>query len=395
MPRPQRDGTPAQGANRRKLSDAFVKIVRPDPARVVVVWDTLQRGLALRVQPTGHLAWKCVYTIRGRGPRWYSIGNARAIPLADARKLAAKIMVAVAEGGDPHGDRLALRGRGSFEQVAARYLEEHAKKKNKSWQQTDKLVRKHLLPRWGKLDIGTIKRVDVKAAIAAIAAPILANQVLAAASSIFSWAVRQEIVTANPCSGVETHATASRERILSDSELAAFWPHLSTPLRIILLTGQRPGEVSHLRHEHVVDGSWWAMPGAPDPKTAWPGTKNAQSHRIWLSEPVRELLSSLLATPVRAGQLQQNMRDICTRLGVREKVTPHDLRRTFCSKVTALGFGRDAMNRVTNHKEGGIADIYDRHKYAKENETIMETVARHIMAIAENGSNVIALGVLR
>jgi integrase len=76
---------------------------------------------------------------------------------------------------------------------------------------------------------------------------------------------------------------------------------------------------------------------------------------------------------------------------VREKVTPHDLRRTFCSKVTALGFGRDAMNRVTNHKEGGIADVYDRHRYQEENKTIMETVARHIVTIAENRSNVIAI----
>ena len=64
-------------------------------------------------------------------------------------------------------------------------------------------------------------------------------------------------------------------------------------------------------------------------------------------------------------------------------MTPHDLRRTFCSKVTALGFGREAMNRVTNHKEGGIADVYDRHEYAEENKKIMETVARHLVTIAE------------
>ena len=43
------------------------------------------------------------------------------------------------------------------------------------------------------------------------------------------------------------------------------------------------------------------------------------------------------------------------------------------------------MNRVTNHKEGGIADVYDRHRYQEENKTIMETVARHIVAIAEHG----------
>jgi hypothetical protein len=76
------------------------------------------------------------------------------------------------------------------------------------------------------------------------------------------------------------------------------------------------------------------------------------------------------------------MRAICSELAV-ERATPHDLRRTFSSKVTGLGFGRDAMNRVTNHKEGGIASVYDRHQYADENKRIMETVAAHIMASVE------------
>src|SRR5262245_28153236 len=233
MPRPRQDGSLARPPNRRRLSDAFVKTVRPDPDRITVYWDTLQRGLALRIQPSGQLAWKCVYTIRGRGPRWYSIGNARSIPLVDARRLAAKIMVAVAEGGDPHGDRLALRGRGSFEQVARRYLEEHAKRKNKSWRQGGALVTKYLLPRWGKLDIGNIRRADVKATIAAVVKPVLANQVLAAASAIFSWAMRQEIITANPCSGVERNNITSRDRVLSDSEIVMFWPELTVPLKVI------------------------------------------------------------------------------------------------------------------------------------------------------------------
>jgi integrase len=358
-----------------------------------VYWDTLQRGLALSVQPSGYRSWKCVYTIRGRGARWYHLGNARAITLADARRLAGRIMGQVAEGGDPHADRLALRGRGSFELLAKRYVEEHAKKKNKSWRQAEALVAKYLLPRWGKLDIGSIRRADVKAAVAAIAAPVLANQVLAAASPIFSWAVRQEIISANPCLGVERNDTTSRERVLSDAEIVAFWPHLSASLKMVLLTGQRPGEVAHLHRAHVVDERWWEMPGAPDPGTSWPGTKNAQGHRVWLSEPVYKLLPEIFTLARSRDGMQQDMRKLCAKLGVREKVTPHDLRRTFCSKVTALGFGRDAMNRVTNHRDGGISDVYDRHQYQEENKKIMETVARHIVMVAERGelTNIVAM----
>jgi integrase len=247
-------------------------------------------------------------------------------------------------------------------------------------------VRKHLLPRWGKLNIDSIRRADVKAAIAAIAAPILANQVLAAASAVFSWAMRQEIISANPCSGVERNDTTSRERVLSDAEIAAFWPYLTPPLKMILLTGQRPGEVAHLHRAHVVDERWWVMPGAPDPKTSWPGTKNSQTHRVWLSQSAHELLPDVLAASARSTrQMRQDMYSLCRQLGVREKVTPHDLRRTFCSTVTRLGFSRDAMDRVSNHREGGVRDVYDRHTYAEENRRVMETVARHIITIAEDG----------
>jgi integrase len=77
------------------------------------------------------------------------------------------------------------------------------------------------------------------------------------------------------------------------------------------------------------------------------------------------------------------MRNICKQLGVAEKVTPHDLRRTHGTKITGLKFGRDAMNRIQNHKEGGIATVYDRHGYADENRQIMEAVAAHLSTLTE------------
>jgi hypothetical protein len=75
------------------------------------------------------------------------------------------------------------------------------------------------------------------------------------------------------------------------------------------------------------------------------------------------------------------MRATCAHLGIDDKVTPHDLRRA------ALDFGRDAMNRIQNHKEGGIGSVYDRHRYSAENQKIMEEVAADIMALAEGGAN--------
>jgi integrase len=326
------------------------------------------------------------------------LGNASAIGLADARTLAGEAMLKVAKGQDPAAEKRAERGAGTFAELAAKYLAEHAQKNNKSWRQADALVRRHVLPRWGKLQASTITRGDVKAMMARIEAPIAANQTLAAVSAIFSWAIKEEKLPANPCKLVDRNQTKSRERVLADSEVPKFWvalddvdPVHASALRMILLIGQRPGEVRCMRHEHLKD-RWWEMPGEPVPSLGWPGTKNGESHRIWLPAPAQVLTAELgdgvagfVFAGLRGGPvhgLDAAMRATSAKLGV-DPVRPHDLRRTHGTTITKLKFGRDAMNRIQNHREGGIADVYDVHEYADENKHIMEAVAARIMSLVE------------
>ena len=382
-------------ADKRRLTDLTVKKAKPQAA-AYLIWDTQQHGLVLRIQPTGKKSWNVIYSRHGR-PRWLYLGNANAIALSDARRLTAKAMLAVAEGNDPAAEKKAERSAGTFADLASKYVELFAKKHNKSWPQADSLVRRHALPRWSKLQASSITRGDVKQMMARIESKSVGNQVLAAVSAIFSWAVKEEIVGGNPCKLVERNPTKSRERVLSASELPLLWsalndidPVSAAALRTILLTGQRPGEVANMRREHIKDG-WWEMPG--EPANGWPGTKNGASHRVWIPKAAQALIGDdtgngmgfVFAGP-RGGpvsHLDGAMRDVCAKLGIEPKVTPHDLRRSHGSTITGLGFGRDAMNRIQNHREGGIADVYDQHKYQRETQHIMETVAAKIMALAE------------
>src|SRR5262245_25819249 len=113
--RPRSDGTAPARPNHRSLTDLYVRRFKPTD-RVVHVYDTKQRGLVLQVQPTGLRSWKCYYSRHGN-PRWMTIGRADAISLADARKLAARIMLKVAEGEDPQANRAAERIEGTFKQM--------------------------------------------------------------------------------------------------------------------------------------------------------------------------------------------------------------------------------------------------------------------------------------
>ena len=391
----------------RKVKLSLPYIRNPERGRGLY-WDTIQKGLVLQVQPTGQRSYKCIYSFRGKA-RWYTIADVKAIGLKEARKLAGHVRYQVAQGKDPQGEKRAQRNEGTFAQLATRYVEEFAKRKNRSWKQGAYLVSKHVVPRLGHMHPADIKKADVKGMIARIEAPVVANQTLAATSAIFSWAIKEEIggVMVNPCKNVERNPVTSRERILSDSELPLFWNAFDkaelqgAALKLILLLGQRPGEVLQMRTEHIIDSCWWEMPGAPDPAKGWPGTKNGHSHKLYLPVIVQEMLVELNDGFVLAGRggrrpiarLDVVMRAICRALGV-ERATPHDLRRTHGTKITGLGFGRDAMNRIQNHKEGGIGSVYDRHGYADENKRVMEAVASHLMAIIEGkgDDNVVRIG---
>jgi hypothetical protein len=115
---------------KRRLTELSVRKL-PPAAATYLVWDTHQRGLAIRIQATGRKAWYVVYSRRGR-PRWLHLGDAGVIGLADARQMAAEALLAVAKGKDPAAEKRAERGAGTFAELAERYVEHYAKRRNKS-----------------------------------------------------------------------------------------------------------------------------------------------------------------------------------------------------------------------------------------------------------------------
>jgi integrase len=403
MPRPREDQKPVRTPQRRRLTDTFIRQVRAPEREPITFSDTDVPKLQLLVQPTGSRNLRVYYRFAGQ-PAYYTIGL---IPVAEARKIALRVLVKVANDIDPAAERQAARrGDGSFAELADLWLEV-SKTRNKSWAQARNLVERHALPKWAKLPAATITSDHVERMLAGIASTSTRRQTLAAVSAIFTWAVtraRPRILTSNPCAGVEWTETNSRARIASDSEipklLAAFNKAgmRGLVLKTILLTGQRPGEVRHMRREHIRDG-WWELPGPEVEELGWPGTKNGEHHRVWLPQVVQKTVRELGDEPtgfVFTGArgrpvtpLDEDMREICKALRIVVPVTAHDLRRTHGSTVTRLKFGRDAMNRIQNHRERGVTDTYDRNEYHDEDKQLMEQVAQFLLG--QPPTNVVVL----
>ena len=151
-------------------------------------------------------------------------------------------------------------------------------------------------------------------------------------------------------------------------------------------------------------GTWWTLPAKPSDDGSWPGTKNGQTHRVWLSEPTVQILEEI-REELQSGQqtiytftgrtggpipsLDCAMRSICNAMGIQQpdKVTPHDLRRTHGTTITSLRFTHDQMNRIQNHIDGGIASVFDRHGYQHESRIIQEALAERLMALVRGQLN--------
>ena len=113
-------------------------------------------------------------------------------------------------------------------------------------------------------------------------------------SALFNWAISQGLIESNPVVGTIKHEEKPRERVLSLPELVAIWHTLddihtmtdfSAQIRLLMLTGQRRGEIGDLRWREVGDDAI-VLPGVR--------TKNGLQHTIPLSKPAQTILLARL-----------------------------------------------------------------------------------------------------
>jgi len=267
----------------------------------------------------------------------------------------------------------------------------------------DDRLEKHLIPAWGDRPTTGIRRRDAIELIEKIAAtkPGAARNVLLAARAMFTYALRREMVEYNPFSEVGLAVPAAtandRDRTLSDDELrTVVLPYLLAPggntilksaLLMILVTGQRPGEVSGMRRNEINE-DWWTIPWQKIKTECRKGKKNPQDHRIFLTPLAKSFLlpsddyifpaSRKAEGPVSTNSLAHNIQfQKPSYLGL-PRWTPHDLRRTARTGMAAIGVQERHAEAVLNHAQEGMKKIYDRHHYDREKKSALTRWSKHL-----------------
>jgi integrase len=194
-----------------------------------------------------------------------------------------------------------------------------------------------------------------------------------------------------------------RQHILSDAELRAVWLATANPLdpfatlvRLLILTGQRRGEVAGIRRTELrLDGAepLWTIPTS---RTKNGTREGAQPHAVPLAPHVVALL---VAAPEFAGcdyilsrdgevpisGFSKSKRTLDKAIGeVVREWRLHDLRRTAASGMQRLGVAVPVIERALNHTSGtfrGIVGTYQVDLLARDVRAALTAWAAHIGAL--------------
>jgi integrase len=366
--------------------------------------DGTGTGLYLAIEPTGTKSWILRCRHAGVSKR-ITLGRAGAdgLTLVAARHAAAAARHRLEQGADPIAPRQTDSGSPKMsdriEAAVASFLELHAYRKNRAStsRAAERIFNRLVLPMWRGRSIQDIRRRDIIDLVEQIATdrPYLANRTLGVLSKFFNWLCARDVLAVSPAAGVERpHQEQVRNRTLSDPELRALWlacegdGPFGQALRMLVLTGARRNEVSHMRWSEIdAERQAWILPSER--------SKNAREHVIPLSSQAWALLDAM---PRFAGDYvfsadgrgpivgwAKAKTRISGKAGIAEEGWRlHDTRRSVAAGMARLGVSVPVIEKALNHQSGvfrGIVSTYQTHDYADEIRIALQRWADHVEQI--------------
>ena len=382
---------------RARLTDALALAARPRE-REYAIHDAALQGFMLRVRPNGARSW--VFRFRRDGkPRRVTLGKPGPAKANEARAAALAFLAREKGGGKP----LPAPASGpTLTKLAAEYVE----RRSPAWKPstvtaTMSYLNSAILPALGHLRVGAAVRADVarffheygrrKPGGANRSHEILRNMFDCA----IAWGHRPE-AAGNPCTGIVRYRRPPRGRLLGANDLAKLGatlrrleserPDCVAAVRLILLTGCRPGEIRCLR--------WCEV--KPD-RLALIDAKTGPRH-VLLGEAARKLLDSLADTasgewvfPGKGGDDPMSNHVlywfwIKTRdaAGIVADARLHDLRHAHASHAVMNGESLHIAGRLLGHRRASTTNRYvhlDDATLGQAAERVAVAIARKLLTV--------------
>ena len=346
------------------------------------VWDTKLAGFGLRTSARGAKTYVLKYRMHSR-QRWYTIGR-HGQPKSKtetwtpdlARAEAKSLLGRIAEGVDPAEELASDRASETVDDFHKRYLTDHAEAHNKasSVKETKRLLKKHIIPKLGRIKVKDLSRSQVvKFHIGLKDTPYEANRALAVISNMLAkaeeWGVRDD--GSRLCRTVRKFKEAKRERFLSAKEASALGDalkaagkaktnaHALTIIRLLALTGARRGEIEALKWAEVDFEK--SVLRLAESKTGAKLIPMAPAAKLVLTETPK-IKGTPYVFPAASGEGHYQglgkVWPVVRKAAGLEDVRLHDLRHTFASFGASGGLSLPIIGKLLGHSQAATTQRY-------------------------------------
>jgi integrase len=348
-----------------RLTDISIRALKAPSQGATIFNDDLIPGFGIRVSEGGTKSFVLTHGTRRQRE---TLGRVGVVTLQEARSEAKRRLAEYTLGKEKP------RAIG-WDVATAEFLAEKALKlKPRTLEDYTYELGRHF--KYGTTKLAELTPHDLKASLARLNhTPAEQQHAYVVLRAFMRWAHRQHYLDRNPMERMQSpYSYVPRDRILTMDELKKVWlaagdDTFGRIIKVLILTGQRRGEITQLTGSMVGDDAitlprWLA--------------KNSRQHTIPIGPMARELIGPKrpadachfpalgLKTPFDG--FSKCKPKLERRCGVADW-TIHDLRRTFASGMASIGVQLPVIERLLNHVSGsfgGIVSVYQHYNFMPE-----------------------------
>lgn len=248
----------------------------PPGKQKTTLWDEAIPGFVIEIRASGHKTYALRYTDRATNrQRQHKIGAFHDISFDKAKKMAARLRSEVVLGGDPSGDKEMKKAVPLYSDLADQHLA-YAKTYLRRPENTEAVLRIHIVPQWGKKRIDEITTPEIAQWFAdkldSGLSPSTIEKIRVTMNRSFELAGKWNLPGGNynPVRHVPRRKfNNARDRYLTAEEAARLRkavdrstnPMLRYIVGLLLLTGARKGELLKAKWQDVnIERRAWYIP---------------------------------------------------------------------------------------------------------------------------------------